>query len=116
MLLEFAAQAAIRSSCLNTLHIELTSSSAKDGDEFLQALADDTIDSLQHLTISGEPAWFKNGRDGCMAPLLVLLARQTSLKSLTMTHNDLFNNQFYGMQKIREVVNSVAAGCQIGTN
>ena len=78
LLLEFAAQAALRSSCLNTLHIEWTDSSAEDGEKFLQALADHTIHSLHHLTISDEPNWFEN-RDGCMAPLLVFLARQTSL-------------------------------------
>ena len=87
LLLEFAAQAALRSSCLNTLHIERTYGSAEDGDNFLQALADHTINSLQHLTISLEQAWFANERDGCIAPLLVLLARQTSLKFLTMRDN-----------------------------
>ena len=78
LLLEFAAQAALRSNCLNTLHIESTESSAEDGDKFLQALADHTIQSLTHLTISKEEPWFEN-REGCMAPLLVFLARQTSL-------------------------------------
>ena len=91
LLLEFAAQAALRSSCLNTLHIEKTYSSAEDGDKFLQALADHTIDSLHHLTISGERKWFEN-RDGCMAPLLVLLARQASLESLTMKGVGGFSN------------------------
>ena len=89
MLLEFVALAARRSSCLNTLHIELTYSSAEDGDKFLQALADHSIQSLQHVTISGEKAWFKKDRDGCMAPLLVFLARHTSLESLTMKFNKL---------------------------
>ena len=100
LLLEFAAQAALRSSCLNTLHIEATNTSAEVGDKFLQALADHTIHSLQHLTISFEIAWFASDRDGCMAPLLVLLARQLSLKSLTMEYNELKNEE-----KIKEFEN-----------
>ena len=86
MLLEFAAQAATISTCMRTLIIDLTASSAEDGDKFLLALADGTIDSLHHLRISHESAWFKN-RDGSIVPLLVLLARQASLKGLEMKWN-----------------------------
>ena len=79
LLLEFAAKVALRSSCLSTLHLVSNHSREEDGFKFLQALADHKIYSLQHLTITNEPKWFANERDGCMAPLLVLLARQTSL-------------------------------------
>ena len=115
MLLEFAAQAALRSTCLNTLHIIGTHSSAEDGDMFLQVLADHTIDSLHHLTISEEHAWFANDRDGCMAPLLALLARQTSLESLTMRSDDLEDSELLSYaqkQQIRKVVTSNAPECR----
>ena len=89
LLLEFAAQAATKSSCLNTLIIGHTGTSAEEGDQFLQALAEDKIDSLQVFRIINEKAWFADDRDGSIAPLLVLLARQTALKELTMQGNDL---------------------------
>ena len=74
-ILEFAALAATNSSCLHTLHIECTESSAKDGDKMMQVLADHDISWLQNIKIRRESRWFENNRDGCMAPLLVLLAR-----------------------------------------
>ena len=110
MLLEFAAKAVTQSSGLHTLHTWLTFSSAEDGDKFLQALADGTINSLQHLSIDDAKAWFADNRDGSMAPLLVLLARQTSLESLMMEYNNLSEAK---KQQIREVVTSIAAKCQI---
>ena len=45
-----------------------------------------------------------------MAPLLVLLARQASLESLTMIWNDLSGAQ---IAQIQEVVTSSAPNCQI---
>ena len=113
LLLEFAAQAALRSSCLSTLHIEDTESSAEEGDKFLQAFADHTIHSLHHLTISKETEWFKD-RDGCMAPLLVFLARQASLQSLTISKGEFFLDEMLSeaqKELIHEVVTSNAAGC-----
>ena len=87
LLVEFAAQAAIRSSCIKVLGISQTLTSAEDGDKFLQALADSSIESLTNFSISQEGAWFANDRDGCMAPLLVFLARQNSLENLYMQFN-----------------------------
>ena len=86
-LLEFAGLAATNSSCLHTLHIEDTNSSAEDGDKLMQVLADDHMDWLEHITFSREENWFRRDRDGCMTPLLVLLARQTSLKTLNMQYD-----------------------------
>ena len=51
-LLEFAAQVVTFSSCLHTLHIEGTNTTAADGAKFMQTLADDGFDWLQHLTIA----------------------------------------------------------------
>ena len=73
-LLEFAALATTNSSCLHTLHIELTYSTVEDGDKFMKILADDHINWLHHLTIWKESAWFR-GRDECMDSLIILLAR-----------------------------------------
>lgn len=84
LLLEFAAQAATRSSCLTTLHIEDTCAAPEEGNKFFQALADSTLQSLQHVTIKSEYAWFEEDTDGCTATLLTLLAKQTSLKSLQL--------------------------------
>jgi len=50
-LLEFASQAVTNSSCLHKLHIEFICTSKEEGDDFLQALADDHFDGLQSLTI-----------------------------------------------------------------
>ena len=41
MLLTFVAQAVVFSRSLQALHLEHTTSSAKEGERFLQALADD---------------------------------------------------------------------------
>ena len=90
-LLNFAGMAAVNSSSLQSLHLENTCSSAEDGERLMQMLADDAqLNCLQHLTINCETAWFDYGdRDECMAQLLVLLTRQTNLKTLTMERNGL---------------------------
>ena len=103
-ILEFAGLATTNSSCLHTLHIE-DSTTAEDGDKFMKVLADDHINWLHHLTISAEGPWFgtfneedegywpewerMNDRDECMDSLLILLARQTNLQTLTMEYNGL---------------------------
>ena len=107
--LEFAGLAATNSSCLHTLFIGSTYSSAEDGDKLMQVLADDHMDWLEHITFWHEERWFEN-RDGCMTPLLVLLARQTSLKTLTMEDNLLSDSQ---KAQIRQVVTQSAPACQI---
>ena len=65
----------------------------------MKILADDHINWLHHLTISYEKSWFgtfiedniskerMNDRDECMDSLLILLARQTNLQTLTMNEN-----------------------------
>ena len=67
----------------------------------MKTLADHHIDWLQNITVFSEEGWFKDDRDGCMVPLLVLLARQTSLKTLTMLENNLSGTQ---KDQIRKVV------------
>ena len=74
-LLEFFSLLATQSSCLNALHIECTTSSGKDGDKFMQVLADSSLSSLLHLTISFEINWFVGEREECLTPMLVFLAR-----------------------------------------
>ena len=75
-LLEFAAQVVTFSSCLHTLHIENTNTTAADGEKFLQTLADDGFDWLKSLTIANELAWFKGCGDGCMDSLITIIAKQ----------------------------------------
>ena len=106
-ILEFAGKAVTNSSCLHTLYIDYTCSSAEDGDKLMKVLADHHIDWLQNITIIEEYPWFENDRDGCMVPLLVLLARQTSLKTLKM-YNNLSDAQ---KDQIRKVVSENAPEC-----
>ena len=90
------------------MYIDYTCSSAEDGDKLMKVLAEHHIDWLQNITIWGEDEWFKDNRDGCMVPLLVLLARQTSLKTLKMDHNLLSDAQ---KDQIRKVVDESAPAC-----
>ena len=55
----------------------------------MQVLADHDISWLQNIKIRRESKWFENNRGGCMDSLLVLLARQTGLKTLMMRINQL---------------------------
>ena len=57
-ILEFAGLATTNSSCLHTLYIGGTNTTAEDGDKFMKILADDHINWLHHLTISWEGPWF----------------------------------------------------------
>ena len=75
------------SSCLETLHLQDTRSEGEEGDKLLNILANSDINTICHLTIADESAWFKNGREGCIAPLLAVLAKQTNLQSLNMWNN-----------------------------
>ena len=75
----------------------------------MKILADAEIDSLQNLSFNRERNWFK-GREECLASLLVLLARQTTLKSLEMEFNELSEAQ---KQQICDVVEQTAANCEI---
>ena len=74
----------------------------------MKILADHHIDWLESITICEEKQWFKDDRDGCVVPLLVLLARQTSLKTLKMDHNLLSDAQ---KDQIRKVVDESAPAC-----
>ena len=75
----------------------------------MQALADSQLDSLKDVCIMNEENWFYNERDGCLAPLLVLLARQTNLKRLTMCGNNI-----KPAQKQQLIDAAIAQGCQPG--
>ena len=59
----------------------------------MQVLADSKIDWLRHLEISCEEYWFAGGRGEVLAPLIVLLQRQTQLKVLAMFENDDFSEE-----------------------
>ena len=98
------------SSCLHTLYISYTESSAEDGDKFIQVLADHHISWLESVKIEDELYWFRNDREEVLAPLLVLLARQTSLKTLDMKNNKLSDAQ---QDQIRKVVSDNAPECTI---
>ena len=41
----------------------------------MQSLADSGLSTLQDITIRHEPAWFADGREDCINPLLLVLAR-----------------------------------------
>ena len=56
-------------------------------------LADSDIDWLQHLVIVNEEYWFAGGGGEVLAPLLVLLQRQTQLKLLAMYENEDFSEE-----------------------
>ena len=92
-LLEFAGMLATNSTCLKTLWIGNTRTTAEDGDMFMQVLADDDINTLQHLNIFHEDIWFEGDRDECLRSLLVLLNRQTALRSLNMIDSKLSDSQ-----------------------
>ena len=85
-LIELAGRAITSSRCFNTLHIQYTQSSASDGAQFLQALADSECNKLKAITISFETKWFED-TDECMGPLLTFLTKQTGLQKLTMKRN-----------------------------
>ena len=59
----------------------------------MQVLADSKIDWLRHLEISYVPYWFENGGGEVLAPLLVLLQRQTQLKVLAVYRNKGFSEE-----------------------
>ena len=81
-----AVQVASHSTCLHTLAFRATGSPAEDGDNLLQALVDvEDFNTLQTFTIYKESVWFEHDRDGCLAPLLVLVARQANLRCLELT-------------------------------
>ena len=52
----------------------------------MQSLADSKCSKLEYLTIS-QWGYSFDGGDDCLDPLLVLLARQTELKTLTMVES-----------------------------
>ena len=72
--MKFAGYAIINSECLHTVHIEKTGSSASDGKKFLEILAGDMTEKLQHINISEECNWFVDGA-GCLGLLLDLMAK-----------------------------------------
>ena len=109
MLFEFAGRAITNSRCFNTLHIFCTNSSASDGAQFLQALADSECKQLTTITISDEVNWF-SCTEKCMGPLLTLLAKQTALQTLTMEENRLSYTQ---QEQIRQAVSDSAPNCTI---
>ena len=69
----------------------------------LQTLADSEMNTLQHLIIVKEAAWFS--RDACLESLLTILTRQTSLQTLDMRGNDLADDD--RVERIRETVSAV---------
>ena len=79
----------------------------------MQVLADHTINSLESLNLEMNKKWFKYDRNECMAPLLVLLARQTSLKTLDMNSNELSDAQ---KDQILKVLTENAPECMFNCN
>ena len=51
----------ITDSCLHTLHLEYTNSSGEDGAKLWESIADSSLETLKHLTISYEEEWFEDG-------------------------------------------------------
>jgi len=77
----------------------------------MQTLADNAdFNTLQTLEIGKETEWFEEDRDGCMEPLLVLLARQTNLQKLEMNAKCLSEAQ---QQQIRQVITENTPQCEI---
>ena len=92
-LLEFAAQVVTFSCCLDTLYIENSSTSAADGDRFMQTIVDSDFDWLQNLTIAGERRWFQGGRDECMGSLVPFIEKQKELKFIDLGDNAFTEEQ-----------------------
>ena len=86
MLLEFAGRAIASSRCFNKLDIMCTGSSVSDGMQFWQALAESECNQLTSISIIREASWFAGTDEGmdCMGPLLIFLAKQAGLQTLTM--------------------------------
>ena len=60
----------------------------------MRTLANDQdFNTLTKLTIREEPTWFESEQSDCMAPLLVVLARQPRLQILDLHFNDLNDEQ-----------------------
>ena len=117
LIMEFCGEVATTSCTLNTLHFELIGSSQSEGEQFWSTLAnDDEFTSLTHLTIEYEKSWFENESEECIAPLMIVLARQTALTSLYMGGhcefqvNDLSRKQ---ARRIRESALSANPECGI---
>ena len=91
-LLEFAAKAITNSDCLQTLQVEGMTVTPEDGDHFMKVLADSSMGEIEHLTLS---QWYEcfESRDECLNQLLVVLARQSKLKTVTLNDNFLSNAQ-----------------------
>ena len=85
LIMDFAADVATTSKSLFTLHLERTRSSLAVGEKFWSTVAnDDNLKSLTDLTIWGEEEWFADECEECIAPLLIVLARQPNITTLTM--------------------------------
>lgn len=101
-----AAQVCQMSDCLATLIVRDTKTTAEQGKEFLQTLADiQAFNMLSHLDLSGfnkrmPSKWFLN-QDATVEILLVILARQTQLQSLKVIACVLSDEQ---KQKIRDAI------------
>lgn len=94
MFLNFVGElCSISDNCLETLYLGCTGSTAEDGAQLWQTIADSTIDSLKQLTMYLESAWFSEGREECLMPLVTVLTRQNALETLDMEANELTVSQ-----------------------
>ena len=103
MLLNFAGEVCLHSDNLETLHLEWTETTAEDGRKLWESLTNqnDSIQTLQKLTIKNEWNWFRGEEDECLAPLLIVLARLSNLTLLAMDNNKLTVEQ---EQRIRNAI------------
>ena len=87
---------------MKQLHLEQTCTSAEEGDELMEGLADGPdVTTLERITIIDERAWFDSGREECLVPFVAMLARQTELKKLKMRQCYLNETQ---KKKIRDTL------------
>lgn len=93
-LLQFVGDVCVYSQRLLTLHLENTNSSAEVGDSLMQALAKSSLSTLKNFTVVNEPAWFEDGRETCLVPLISFLERQYRLWKLDMDGCDLSDDQW----------------------
>ena len=103
MLLNFIGEVCLHSDNLETLHLEWTETTAEDGRKLWESLTNqnDSIQTLQKLTIKNEWNWFRGEEDECLAPLLIVLARLSNLTLLAMDNNKLTVEQ---EQRIRNAI------------
>ena len=71
----------------------------------MEALAKSSLSTLKNFTVVNEQAWFADGRETCIVPLISFLERQYRLWKLDMDGCDLSDDQW---NQIKSVVSDIS--------